>query len=207
LAPTSSVHALDPTGELTVIVVGSDFACGDAAAPEVSWAAVSAAAAAVAAGAGVIAAADPAVGLEVAAVLFESFPRLWPSRLSSALPLPPPLPAPMPMRLSCDEPPLADVAVAAGVETVAAAPAHTPLSAFASSARAVDTGSAPECLADESLSSSVPDLPLPLAVAPLVGAVPSVGAAVGVAARDWASVVEKSSALVAVCAVVLAEEA
>src|SRR5690348_691024 len=68
LVPSSSVHALEPTGELTVIVVASDLACCDAVeGVEVSWGTVSAAAAAVAAGAGVTVAGAPPVGLALAA--------------------------------------------------------------------------------------------------------------------------------------------
>lgn len=209
LVPSSSVHALEPTGELTVITVGSAFACDPIADPAVSWAAVSAAAAAVAVAGGVAGAVEPAVAVEVAA--FGSVARLWPSRVSSTLAVLVLVPVPVPTLLPCDEAPLADTVDVAdvpdGVEAVplvgvgiaATAPANAPLNAFSRSVRAVDTGSAPECLPD----GSVADLLLPLAGAALVAAVPSAG----VAASDWASALEKSSLAVPDCAVVCAEDA
>jgi len=117
------------------------------------------------------------------------------------------------MLLLGDEVLLADAVVvpgAAGVGTAAAAPARTPPSALPRSARAVAIGSGPECFAAESPGASAPDLELPLALAPLVGAVSGVGVvaavAAGAAASDWARVVEKSSPLAVVCAVVVDEE-
>lgn len=192
--------------------------CDPTADPAVSCAAVSAAAAAVAADSGAACAGDPPGGPEVAVAAFGSVARLWPSRESSAfvvllaaakrlscaeVPLADAVDVEDVVVDVADVADVADVvdaaaeadvadavdaAAAVGVGTAATAPANAPLSAFSRSARALDTGSASECLPEASLDASVEDL-LPFVGAALVDTAPSAG---GVAS-DWANAAEKPS--------------
>src|SRR6185437_1371713 len=178
LAPSSSVQALEPTGELRAIVELSDARADPTWGGAINWAAVSAAVAATAVGAAVGAVDGPSFEAAVDGLAFGSAARFSVSREPSKAPLPaslPPLPrAAMvaPGRPFDDEPSPADADGGADAEAAA--------SALSRGVSALDTGSEAPCFAAGSLGSPASEAALAFAAAVLAGTAP----ADGVAASD-----------------------
>src|SRR6185437_12284250 len=195
LAPSSSVQALEPTGELRAIVELSDARADPTWGGAINWAAVSAAVAATAVGAAVGAVDGPLFEAAVDGLAFGSAARFSVSREPSKAPLPaslPPLPrAAMvaPGRPFADEPSPADADGGADAEAAVgaaaggpptSAPASAAASALSRGVSALDTGSEAPCFAAGWLGSSASEAALAFAAAVLAGT----AAADGVAASD-----------------------
>lgn len=193
LVPSSSLQALVPTWEASVMLEESTVRCCDPRCDAVGncAAAVRAAAAAVAVAGGAAAVDEPPAGAEPGLELPVpgSEVRFWVSKLlrAAALLWPGPIAPP-----AVEEELLVGAAVAAGAtagEDIAAAIA--PASACSKNASALEAGSAVGCLAAGGLDPSVSGA-WDLGPEASVAVAPSDGVAAGVAASDWASAAEKS---------------